>query len=844
MYPHHSGSVGPKRLHALHGNSLLDPARLPGLERATRTLVAALGVEFAFVGVVERRRVTLAAAQGLDLTELGPQPGFCITTVTGSDLRVVPDTLRDPLAVAHPLVASPWDVRFYAAAPLITRDGFTLGTLAVADTRPRDLDQQQRQLLRDVAAMVLQELEAAMLQDIEEDVFRISRMLERIPVAHFTSRLDGTILTWSHEAQDTFGYEPSQIIGQHMSILAQHRSYREMTSALASAAARQRVPWFDAVRVTRSGEILDTQDSAWPVFSSHGDVVGVAWVCRDVSELRRLEALVWEGRERFDVVADTVLDAVVMTDVAGNVEYLNPSAYDLTGWTTATARGRNVWDIVDLVHEVSMERIEHPVQICLRNTEVVGPLRSALVVHRDGRMFGIEHVTMPIHHRDGSIVGTVMIFHQLAGEPATKRETAYLSSHDRVTGLPNRQELENQLERALVTAARENVEHVLLLLTVPQYTAVQVRQGQIAANELIKQTTDRLRGRIRESDLLARLEDDRLAVLLTHCSRQQAARIAGQLQDAVAGFTFVWENRSTLVGLGTMILPVDADVRNAATLLDMPEVAGDLLGLRESTAPWGGPQRPGTTGRLGAERLITDALALGRFRLYAQKISPLSPARSGAELYEFLVHMLDDQERVLPPSVFIEAAARDHLAVDLDRWVVGSALAGIASHSPSPAAVWMINLSLPSICDEQFPTYIREQLELRGVAPWQVGFEIPETLAIENLANAMRFIGEMRTLGCRIALSQFGSSLHTFSYLRNLDVNYIKIDGSVIRDIAEDPIDRAVVGAIGHIAHTMGIQTVAEHVESLDVLECLKDLAIDYAQGYAVSKPVPLAIIS
>jgi PAS domain S-box-containing protein/diguanylate cyclase (GGDEF)-like protein len=844
MYPYRSRTVDPKRLHALHGASLLDPERQPALERATRTLAAAFGVEIAFVGVVERGKVALTATLGIDLANLGPQPGFCITTIAGSEPRIVPDTLRDPLTASHPLVIGPWRVRFYAGVPLMTREGFTLGTLAVADTRPRDVTAQQRQMLRDIAAMVMQDFEAAVLQDIEEDVYRISRMLENFPVAHFTSRLDGTILTWSAEAESIFGYEPSQIIGQHISILAQHKTYRELTAALAAAASRQRVPWFDAVRVTRTGDILDTQDSAWPIFSSHGDVVGVAWAIRDVSELRRLEALVWETRERFDVVADTVLDAVVMTDVAGNVEYVNPSGNDLTGWSTTTARGRNILDVVDLVHEESLERIEHPVQICLRQSAVVGPSRNALVVHRDGRTFSIEHVTFPIHHRDGSIVGTVMIFHQLAGEPATVRETAYLSSHDRVTGLPNRQELENQIERALVTAARENVEHVLLVLTIPQYTAVQVRQGQIAANELIKQVTARLRGRIRESDLLARFEEDRLAVLLTHCSRQQAARIAGELVDAVRNYRFVWDDRTTVIGLSTMLLPVDADVRNAATLLDLPELAGDIIISRQQPDGWNENQRAATTGRLGAERMITDALAREKFRLYAQKISPLSPAQHGAEIYEFLVHMLDDDGRVLPPSVFIEAAARDHLAVDLDRWVVGSALAGVASHSPSPAAVWMINLSLPSMCDPEFPVFIREQLELRGVAPWQVGFEIPETVAIENLANAMRFIGEMRTLGCRVALSQFGSSLHTFSYLRNLDVNYIKIDGSVIRDIVDDVVDRAVVGAIGHIAHTMGIQTIAEHVESVEVLECLKDLAIDYAQGYAVSKPVPLAIIS
>ena len=802
----------------------------------------------AFVGVVGQRRVTLTANQGLQLVELGRDPGLCVTTIAGAEPHVVPDTHLNPLAARHPLVHGPAAIRFYAGVPLTTADGFNLGTLCVADTRPRNPNKQDLTLLQDVASLLMSDLEAALLHDVEDEVFRLGEILRSMPVAHFTCTLDGTITTWSEAAETLFGYESHQIIGQHVSLLARASASGESTATLARVAARETVDWFDTVRVTRSGEPVETQDTVYPLLNQAGDVVAANWVSRDVSELKRLDALVWESRERFETVLDTIGDAVVMTDVAGNVEYLNPVAQELTGWTTATARGKTAQEVVDVAHRLSMERSEHPVQLCLRQESPVGLSNHLLLVHRDGRTFAIEDVVAPVRHRDGTVIGTVMVFRDTHAGADSLNTSAYLGNQDELTGLPNRLELENQIERALVTAARENVEHTLLLLSVTGYTAVQVQQGRVAAGELLKQMAVLLRTQFREIDTLARLENEQFAVLLGHCPPAQARRIAIQLQKVVRDYTFVWERQSIPVGLRVSMLAVDADVRNASALLDALEVEHDLAPHRPDTrsldiAP---PEiLPASSSvHVDSDTSLTRALLEDRFRLYAQKIVPLLPSESDEHLYEFLVHMLDEDGRLLQPSVFIEAAARDHLDGELDRWVVRSALRSLSLDNQLQASVWMINLSQASLADETFPAFVQSQLNRKGVPPDLVCFELSEATAIEHLSTVVRFVDAVKRIGCQVSLSQFGTSLHGFAYLRNLNVDYLKIDGSVIRDITDDAIDRAVVGAIGHIAHVMGIRTVAEHVEDIAVLECLKDLGIDYAQGYAIAKPLPLTILS
>ena len=840
--------VDPRRLSALHQHSLLDPRHQPSLKRATRILARALDAPIAFVGVVDGDKHILTAAQGIQSQTLPLVPGLCVTTVTGDGARVLPDTLLDPLAARHPLVSGPAGMRFYAGMPLTTADGFNLGTLCLADNTPRQLTSQDLNILHDVSVMLINDLDAGVMRECSSDAFILRNMLESMPVAHFTCRLDGTVSRWSETAEMLFDYTSEQIIDRHVSMLSLVRAYSDVAALLARVAARERIDWFDTVRVARNGELIETQDVVYPLFNESGDVVEAAWVSRDVRELKRLDALVWESHERFDTVVSGVTDAVVMTDVAGNVEYLNPAAQELTGWTTATARGNSAAQVVDLVHKESLERAQHPIDTCLRDGQRLDLSAHSLLVHRDGRTVHIEDIAAPVRDRDGEIVGAVMVFRDIHGHRPPSQSQAYLGSHDSLTGLANRRELENQLEHALVVSARENVEHTLLLLDIPQYRTVGDAYGRVGADELLKQVAALLRTQTRDMDMLARFGEDQFALLLNYCPVSQSSRVAGQLQGAVDAYSFVWHGNTIPTTLRVSSIPVHADVRNASALLEMAEATRELhefdFGSRQTGPRHSNDVPVDIPGNLDVERTMASAFTDDRFRLYAQKIVPLLPVESAQELYEFLVHMLDDEGRLLPPSVFVEAAARDNLVVDLDRWVVRSALRTLGRAELVPAASWTVNVSTSSLNDDTFPAFIQAQLSRTRVAAPSICFEISETAAITNLASTMRFTDAMRALGCRFSVSQFGTSLNTYAYLRNLKVDYLKIDGSLVRDIVDDPVDRAVVGSIGHIAHVMGIQTIAEHVEDVTVLEVLKELGIDYAQGFAVAKPLPLPILS
>ncbi|MBA2452184.1 MAG: EAL domain-containing protein [Chloroflexia bacterium] len=844
----HLPAIDPQRLAALHQHSLLHPRHQPALARVTRILASALNAPIAFISIIDGEKVTLTATQGIPAQTLTSVPGLCVTTIAGEGVRILPDTLLDPVAARHPLVARPSGLRFYAGVPITTADGFNLGSLCLADTKPRQLTGRDIGILHDVGAMLIADLDAELTRESSSDAFQLREMLQSLPVAHFTCRLDGTVSRWSEAAQSTFEYTPEQIIGRHVSILALARTHLEISTLLARVAVKERIDWFDTVRVTRAGEMFETQDAVYPLVNEAGDVVEVAWASRDVRELKRLDALIWESHERFEAVVESIADGVVMTDVAGNVEYLNPTAQALTGWTTATARGKSVGEVVDLVHKESLERAQHPIDTCLREGIRLDLAAHSLLVHRDGRTFNIEDIVAPVRDRDGAIVGAVMVFRDTSGERADAGNLAYLGSHDPLTGLANRRELESQIEAALVTAARENVEHTLLLLELPQHRLVAAAHGRVAADELLKQVAALLRAQIRDVDMLARFGEDQFAVLLRHCPAGQASRIAGQLQKAVGGYTFVWHANAIPTALRISVFPVHADIRNATTLFETAETTRGLLDFGHSLRHRGLRQQDdfpvNAPGNLDAERAITSAFTEDRFRLYAQKIVPLLPVEAAQELYEFLVHMVDGHGRLLSPAVFVGAASRDELAADLDRWVVRSALRTLSREELAPASSWTINISTSTLNDDTFPAFVHAQLARSGVPPQSICFELSETAAVTNLASAMRFTDALKALGCRFSLSQFGTSLNTYAYLRNLKVDYLKIDGSLVRDIVDDPIDRAVVGSISHIAHVMGIQTIAEHVEDITVLEVLKELGIDYAQGYAIAKPLPLTILS
>ncbi len=432
-------------------------------------------------------------------------------------------------------------------------------------------------------------------------------------------------------------------------------------------------------------------------------------------------------------------------------------------------------------------------------------------------------------------------------DEATSR-LSYQASHDALTGLPNRREFELRMERALSSAREQNLAHTLCYLDLDQFKVVNDTCGHVAGDELLRQIAALLQARLRDRDTLARLGGDEFGVLLQNCNLEQAQPIAELLQKLVKEYRFAWQDKSFTIGVSIGLVPITAESEGLSNLLGYADAAC-------YTAKDRGRNRVHVYQAEDAELLkrqgemqwvtrITRALEENRMRLYVQPILPLHPHRATDRHYEMLLRMLDDDGEMVLPMAFIPAAERYNLMTSIDRWVIGAAFSAfhqLFPDAPDDQSLCTINLSGQSLCDEKFLDLIERQFILNKVPYSAICFEITETAAITNLTEAIHFIQTLKAKGCKFSLDDFGSGLSSFTYLKNLPVDFLKIDGAFVKDMESDPMDRAMVESINHIGHVMGLKTIAEFVESEWIHERLKLIGVDYVQGNWLIEPQPLS---
>ncbi|HDJ86086.1 MAG TPA: EAL domain-containing protein [Chromatiales bacterium] len=438
-----------------------------------------------------------------------------------------------------------------------------------------------------------------------------------------------------------------------------------------------------------------------------------------------------------------------------------------------------------------------------------------------------------------------MVFHDVTYARRLERELSYHASHDALTGLCNRRQFELVLEQALQDAVSGGREHALCYLDLDQFKVVNDTCGHGAGDELLRQLAARLSTKVRESDMLARLGGDEFGVLLYGCTPRRAYAIAEELRNVIREFRFSRREHRFQVGASIGVVAINSGSGSVAELLSAADVAcyaaKERGRNRVHVYQTDDHELQERRGEMRLVSRINRALQEGRFRLFVQDTAGLSDdARPGYR--ELLVRLVDRDGGLLLPMSFIPAAERYGLMPSVDRWVVANACRLLVEESARDSeGIWAINLSGQSVCDEAFLEYVMHTVRESGVAPQRLCFEITETATITNLGHATRFMNVMHGMGCRFALDDFGSGLSSFCYLKQLPVDYLKIDGAFVRDMAEDPIDYAMVEAINRIGHVMGIRTIAEFVEDEAALNALRGLGVDYAQGYWIAEPHPMA---
>ncbi len=538
-------------------------------------------------------------------------------------------------------------------------------------------------------------------------------------------------------------------------------------------------------------------------------------------------------------------DAVITIDAQGHIQYLNPVAETLTGWTLSEARG----SFLGIVFAVRNEPSDQPAldrvakSLASHVTVRLGP--DFVLISRNGLEYLIEGSASPLSGKTGANQGVVLVFRDVSESRRMLQELAHHASHDALTGLKNRREFDRRLEQAIASSKDHDARHALCYMDLDQFKLVNDTAGHNAGDELLRQITHLLRNSIRDRDTLARLGGDEFGLLLDNCPLAKAQKIAQKLVGAVREFRFVWEGRIFQIGVSIGVVPITAATESVGQLLSQVDVAcytAKDLGRNQVHVYHrqdGEPARRHNEIRRAAE--LRETLEQGRFCLYSQPIVALAPATYPSAHCELLLRLVGTEGELLLPQAFIPAAERYGLMAAIDRWVIHTVLHGCSgAFGARPDLELAINLSGNSLSDESLLDFIQQQLATSALSPRQICFEITETAAIQHLHRAGHLIAELRTLGCRFALDDFGSGLSSFTYLKQLPVDYLKIDGAFVRDIAEDIIDHAMVAAINQIGHTMGIQTIAEWAESDAIVEQLRSLGVDYAQGYAMGPPTPL----
>ncbi|MEM7503179.1 MAG: EAL domain-containing protein [Pseudomonadota bacterium] len=605
-----------------------------------------------------------------------------------------------------------------------------------------------------------------------------------------------------------------------------------------------KTPFFESVHRMKhqSGEWRWMTSRAKALQDDRGRLIRLLGVEMDITERKLYEEALFREKESAQITLRSIGDGVITTDADCNVEYINPVAEELTGWKVDDASSRPIDEIFRGFHEETCEPLENPLAVSIRRNRPIKSVRPTLLIRRDGNELYIESTASPIRDGKGEVTGGVLVFHDVSESRELNRRLSYHASHDILTGLVNRREFESRLERALKSAKARETSYALCYLDLDQFKIVNDSCGHSAGDALLGQLGALLKSKIRWRDTLARLGGDEFGVLLESCSLEEAMKTAEVLRNAVSDYKFMWDDRSFRLGVSIGVVPITADNEDVAALLSAADSAcqaakeagrNRIHSFQENDIDLMRRRR-----EMQWAARINNALEEDRFELFRQTIQPLQEDEEGAH-YEILLRMRDESGSIIAPGLFIEAAERYTITPSIDRWVIRNAFRWLVSEADERErlALCSINLSGQSLGDEKFLPFVIDQFQISGIDATRICFEITETAAIASYSQANRFINALKELGCKFALDDFGTGLSSFGYLKHFPVDFLKIDGSFVKEILHDPIDREMVRSINEIGHLTGKRTIAEFAENEEIITMLRGMGIDYAQGYGVSEP-------
>jgi two-component system CheB/CheR fusion protein len=681
-------------------------------------------------------------------------------------------------------------------------------------------------------------------RQVAESASKLRAVVDSVLVGIITIDRQGNIADTNSTVEDMFGYAPRELIGHRLEkilpdmVAPQHQSYIDRYLQTGKKKILGMVRELEAQR--KDGTLFPIE-LAINELEVGGEILFTG-VINDISKRKKAESELYAEQLRAMVTLESINDAVILIDELMQIRYVNPVAEDLTGWSSAQACGRNLRDVYHIIEEKSRASLFDKLAEQIANNERIFFHDGMILRRQDGSEYNIEQSLAPLVDRNGNSLGSVLSFHDITNRRQLLHQMTWQAQHDSLTGLVNRNEFEHRVTMALASANSFERQHALLYLDLDQFKLVNDTCGHHAGDELLRQLSSILASALRNRDTLARMGGDEFAVLLENCSVSQAEQIAEKLRELVEEYRFTHEDKVFRVGVSVGVVSISRETKDLAGLFSDADAA--CYAAKESGRNRVKIHSPDDK-ELEYKRSemhwvarINQALDDNRLQLHFQAIHPLKS--SEPPHWEALIRFIDEHHEEVLPGVFLPAAERYGLTQNLDRWVLTRVVTELAKRRSGIRPVVAINLSGSSVVSTKFFGYALDLFKQYPAVAEQICFEITETTAITNFSAAQEFMRAMKRQGCLFSLDDFGTGMSSFGYLKNLPVDFLKIDGVFVRDILHDEIDLFMVESINRIGQIMNIKTIAEFAESEAIIDKLTQIGVDYAQGYGVGRPLPL----
>ncbi|WP_319380937.1 EAL domain-containing protein [Thiomicrorhabdus sp.] len=562
-----------------------------------------------------------------------------------------------------------------------------------------------------------------------------------------------------------------------------------------------------------------------------------------LEDLSKNEKELDEEKKRAQITLKSIGDAVVTTNQHGMIQYLNPVAVKLLGWQNYEAKNLDINRVFTIYNEQSNESVQ-TIHGLPSSNKGQGLAKHTVLQNRHGQKYSIIYSLSPIIDEFNEAIGSILVFHDATEEIELNKRLKWQASHDSLTQLHNRQTFENILEELVASSDETPLsQHCLIYIDLDHFKAVNDTAGHPAGDELLRQVSNLFIETVSDATSIARIGGDEFAVLLKNCDVDSATQTAEKLKNAINEYRFYWENRVFTIGSSLGIATVHAHT-NKSVIMSQADIAcyiakeqggNRIYVYREDDQKSTSPHQ-----QLDWVNKIKHAIKEERFTLSVQEIVSLQKTEEGKH-FEVLVRLTENGQ-IISPAQFLPAAEKFNLMSDLDTYIIEHAYRWLERFS-NRIGLLNINISGQSISNQHFTDALLKKLQNHPDLNDKICFEITETTAITQMSDCINFLNTVKTFGCKLALDDFGSGFSTFSWLKNLPVDYVKIDGAFIRDVLTDKVDAAMVRAIQGISKEMNILSVAEFVENKEICDWLIESGIDYAQGYYFSKPIDTSLV-